>query len=369
MKQRKLYTVTLSLGLMALALVGFANHRLLSFLFDGMAGLLLVMSLPAAASRWNPLTMRINPKLALLVISVFVSVLIVEAILQVFFFNYFPPLTGGYRNAFDSTLGWFPVPNDRATGNGPSFANNSMGLRGGEFQQTGKVGIMFLGDSFVWGHSIPAVEERFTEKIQARHPEWNIYNVGVVGYGTDQEFLLLQRVFDRLKPRIVFLVFCTENDHENNSASFCFSCYKPHFTTHTAGLQLHGIPVPCSENMYYAAHPLLSRSHLFRLVVRVWKKFTLPPGSVHNDPTPALILEMRKYLQDKGSYFIVGLTAPDPEIELLLQRAGIPSVDLNTDYRIPGDSIGHWTTQGHSFAAVRIEKFLLTNSVTSHLLP
>jgi hypothetical protein len=327
------------------------------------------MTLPWPTSRWNPLTLRINPRLVLLVISLVISALMAEAILQLFCFSYFPPLSGGYRNAFDSTLGWFPVPNDRAPGYGPPVANNSMGFRGGEFQRSGKVGIMFLGDSFVWGYAIQVPEDRFTEKIQARHPEWNIYGAGVIGYGTDQEFLLLQRMYDTLKPSIVFLVFCTENDHQDNSASISYGCYKPHFTTNATGLQLQGVPVPCSENLYCAAHPLLSRSCLFRLLVRVWKKFTLPRPVAHDDPTPGLILEMGKYLRTKGAYFAVGLTAPDPAIELLLQHSGIPWLELNTGNRIPGDSSGHWTAQGHSFAAQRIEQFLLTNNAHSRLLP
>lgn len=247
------------------------------------------------------------------------------------------------------------------------MANNSMGFRGGEFQRTGKVGIMFLGDSFVWGYDIHTLEDRFTDKIQAKHPEWNIYNLGVVGYGTDQELLLLQRTFDRLTPHIVFLLFCAENDHQDNSTSINYGCYKPYFTTNAAGVQLQGVPVPCSENLYCAAHPLLSHSFLFRLVVRIWKRFTLPPGVRQDDPTPALILEMRKYVQAKDAYFVVGLTAPDPEIESLLQHSGIPWLDLKTDYRLSGDY--HWTTQGHSFAAEKIEQFLLTNNVLSHPLP
>jgi hypothetical protein len=366
MKQHKLYAGTLAVALVALAISGFAHHGTLPCLLIG-AGLLVVMLLPAAAARWNPLARRISPQCALLVVSTFISVLLAEAVLQVFYSNCFPRTSGGYSTAFDSTLGWFPVPNYYSPSEGAGMANNSMGFRGREFHRTGKVGIMILGDSFVWGWGIAASEDRFTDKIQARHPEWNIYGAGVTGYGTDQELLLLQRIFDQLKPRIVFLNFCTENDHQDNSANMSYGNYKPYFTTNAAGVQLQGIPVPCSERAYCAAHPLLSRSYLFQLGVRVWKKFTVPPLVVHDDPTPALLLEMREYLQAKGACFIVGFTAPDPEIERLLQRSGIPSLVFKPDDRYGADL--HWTTQGHSLAAERIEQFLLTNSVVSHLLP
>ncbi len=366
MKQRELCAGALVLGLIALALSGWADYHSLVYLAGGTAGLLLLMKLLSASSHWKPLALCVAPKLALSVTAIFVSALIAEATLQLCCFNYFPRLSGGYRNAFDRTLGWLPVPNDREPGDGPPVANNSLGFRGDEFHRAGKVGIMFLGDSFVWGYAIRAPEDRFTDKIQAKHPEWNIYNVGVIGYGTDQELLLLKRVFDKLNPRVVFLVFCTENDHKDNTTSISYGCYKPYFTTNAAGLHLGGVPVPCSENLYCAAHPLLSRSYLFRLVVRVWKKFTLPRPVVNDDPTPALILEMRKYLQAKGASFAVGLTAPDPQIQRLLQRCGIPSLDLNTIYRRPGDY--HWTRRGNAVVAERIERFLMTNNALCQAL-
>jgi hypothetical protein len=329
-------------------------------------GLLLLLRLAAAASRWHASAWRINPKLALLVVSMFISLLLAEAILQVLFSHHFPPTGGGFGDDYDSTLGWFPTPNYCNWSDGSGMTNNSLGFRGLEFQRAGKVGIMFLGDSFVWGHGVENPQDRFTDKIQAKHLEWNIYGAGVIGYGTDQELLLLQRIFDRLKPRIVCLIFCTQNDHQDNSSNLRYGYYKPHFTTNATGLQLHGVPAPYATRACYATHPLLSRSDLFQLVVRVWKRFTLPSMVVHDDPTPALILEMRKYVEAKGACFVVGLTARDPEIEPLLQRAEIPWLDLTTYYTFPADY--HWTAQGHRFAAERIEQFLLTNTVVSRAL-
>ena len=173
MQQRKLYAGTLAAGLVALAISGFTNHRTLPWFLVG-AGLLLVLLLPAGVSRWRPLALRINPKLALVVISTFIAVLLGEAMLQVFCYNHFRSYSSGYRSAFDSTLGWSLVPNYHSPSQGTAMANNSLGFRGREFQRTGKVGIMILGDSFVWGWGIEAPEDRFTDKLHARHREWNI---------------------------------------------------------------------------------------------------------------------------------------------------------------------------------------------------
>ncbi len=314
-----------------------------------------------AVSGGSGLERRISGRLMLLVASTFISILLAEGILQVTCFNSFHRVSGGYRSAFDSTLGWFPVPNYRSPTEGLDMTNNSLGFRGGEFQRNGTAGIMFLGDSFVWGWGIPAVKDRFTDRLQAGHPAWNVWGVGVTGYGTDQELLLLRRIYDQLNPRVVFLIFCTENDHQDNSANMSYGNYKPYFTTNAAGVELHGVPVPCSERAYCAEHPLLARSYLFQLLVRVWKKLTLPPLTVNDDPTPALLLEMQRYVQGKGACFVVGLTAPDPGIERLLDRSGTPFLVFKADKRFGEDF--HWTPQGHRLAAERIEEFLQTNTV------
>ena len=91
-------------------------------------------------------------------------------------------------------------------------------------------GILFLGDSYLWGYDVEAAE-RFTDKLQVRHPEWSIYNLGVSGYGTDQEYLLLNRYFDEYKPQVVFLLFCEETDHEDNRSNMRYGgYYKPYCT-------------------------------------------------------------------------------------------------------------------------------------------
>ncbi len=85
----------------------------------------------------------------------------------------------------DSELGWFPIPNSskRITGSRTITAtHNSAGFREAERPKERKPVAAFLGDSFVWGYDVEAAE-RFTEKLQSKHPEWEIHNFGVSGYG------------------------------------------------------------------------------------------------------------------------------------------------------------------------------------------
>src|SRR5882762_9040082 len=134
---------------------------------------------------------------------------------------------------YDKTLGWFPIANRQAYLLGSrafGVTNNSEGFRASERTASDKPGIIFLGDSFVWGYDVEA-SERFTDKLQALHPELAIYSMGVSGYGTDQEFLLLREQLKRVRPILVFLVYCTVNDDLENSENMLQrQYYKPYFT-------------------------------------------------------------------------------------------------------------------------------------------
>ena len=98
----------------------------------------------------------------------------------------------------DAELGWAPVPNASATFTGTrtvTVRNNSLGLRNLEPGRAHKPTVIFVGDSFVWGYDVEA-NERFTELLRTELPAARIVNAGVPGYGTDQEYLLLARIWD-----------------------------------------------------------------------------------------------------------------------------------------------------------------------------
>jgi hypothetical protein len=260
-------------------------------------------------------------------------------------------------------LGWAPVPNEQTVFTASrriSVTNNNYGFRGPEPDRSGKPCILFLGDSFVWGFDVEA-SERFTEKLQAGHPEWSIVNLGVSGYGTDQEYLVLQKYFDQFRPRLVFLVICGDNDNEDNSWNCRGGYYKPYYTLADGRLKLDGVPVPHSERTFFADHPRLESSCLVRLVIRVFYRATSPaPRKNPEPPTGVILLEMRRFVASKGALFAVGLQQANAELEKFLRDYQIPYVDLTTTnaahrYTQFG---AHWTPDGHRFVAGRIDEFL-----------
>lgn len=84
-----------------------------------------------------------------------------------------------------------------------------MGLPDEEFSLDAKPTVMFLGDSFVWGLDSEA-DERFTELLKPKLPDYNVLAAGVAGFGTDQEYLLLKRLWPKVKPAVVVLIFCSD---------------------------------------------------------------------------------------------------------------------------------------------------------------
>lgn len=130
----------------------------------------------------------------------------------------------------DRELGWALAPNQggalsyQRNYSAPSlfnnaFRTNSLGLRDREHpaSSSGKQRIMVLGDSFTEGWGVDEIEAypRVLERLLGNVDVWNM---GVVGYSTDQEFLQLKRWIDRIHPGYVILGFY-ENDIGDNTRS------------------------------------------------------------------------------------------------------------------------------------------------------
>ena len=107
--------------------------------------------------------------------------------------------------------------------------HNSLGLRDIEHNAERRPNIMFVGDSFVWGYDVEA-RDRFTERLREQLSSARIINAGVPGYGTDQEYLLLNRIWNVTRPDVVVLIFCSNNDRADNSSNLRYAGYlKPYF--------------------------------------------------------------------------------------------------------------------------------------------
>jgi len=276
--------------------------------------------------------------------------------------------TLSYR--YDQELGWFPVKNSSLQFKGSrviSIQHNEDGFRDRAHGPKGKKRIAFLGDSYVWGYDAE-VEERFTEKLQARLPEWEVLNLGVSGYGTDQEFILLQKVFDRYQPDILVLVF-SDNDVEENTMNTAHKgYYKPYFEEVDHELVERGVPVPKSIRYYEAEYPLLFKSQLAQMLAGSYLARRTPKHVSAANPTLKIIWQMKRYVESRGTRFIVAYV---DDLQGDKKRAFceackidylflMDSSLMNWEFLYPTQG-NHWRPKGHDHVCSKLYEFLTAN--------
>src|SRR5882724_8845194 len=267
---------------------------------------------------------------------------------------------------YDAELGWAPIPGSTSSVTNArtiQSRHNSLGLRDDEFVLDAKPTILFLGDSFVWGLDAES-GERFSELLKPRIPGYKILAAGVSGYGTDQEYLLLQKLWPKVKPAVVVLIFCTDNDRADNSSNIRYEGYqKPYFATAADGsLVLAGQPVPKSRLQAIKEDWWVRHSWLVRLANAIYLKLRHPALQVP-DPTERLVDKIRQFVESNGGKFLVGLQTSDAALARHLQAARIPFVSFDGAASYPGASVGgHWTPEGHKLVAERLFGLLSANA-------
>src|SRR5262249_115467 len=260
----------------------------------------------------------------------------------------------GEAYQFDSELGWLPAPNASAqhtTGNRTiSLKHNSLGLRERELSDITAPTILFLGDSFTYGYDAE-VNERFSDLLQKELPQYGIVNAGVSGYGTDQEFLLMKRLWNDIRPKLVVLTFCVDNDRDDNSSSFRYrKYYKPYFVrTHEGEWQVRGYPLPRLTPDDIPSSVWVERFALARFVVNAYRALRNREIIVP-DRTEDLIGMMRQTVEARGARLVVGLQRHEPRLEAYLQAQKIlyTTFDEAPAYPIAG---WHWTPEGNALVA------------------
>ena len=268
---------------------------------------------------------------------------------------------------YDAELGWAPIPSSNSIVTNVRtihVQHNSLGLRDIEFSLDAQPTIMFLGDSFVWGLDAEA-NERFSDVLRTRISSHKILAAGVSGYGTDQEYLLLKRLWAKIQPAVVVLIFCTQNDRLDNSTNIRYEGYqKPYFATAPDGsLVLQGEPVPKSRLQYIKEDWLVRNLWLARLVTSTYVKIAHPLLYVP-DPTERLVSKIREFVEANGAKFLVGLQYTDPGLIRHLQANRIPFVTFDGAAFYPGAGFGvHWTPEGHKLVAERVVGLLTENNI------
>jgi len=258
---------------------------------------------------------------------------------------------------YDKQLGWFPIPNNEQKFRGSQLINvknNNLGFRDITHKKKRKKRIAFIGDSFVWGYDVEQ-HQRFTDILQSQLQDWEIINMGISGYGTDQAYLLLQRWFDHFQPDIIFLLYNSDNDLGENTHNKRYGYYKPYFIIDNEQLKLKGVPVPVSMRYYHKKYPLTSKSKLAEFLFRYFQE----EETIVKDPTRILMKKIQEFVYSNGSIFYLAFINKGDKDQScsFCEEEKIEHLFLTNSFKY--DSFGnHWTPQGHKFAAEKIYSFL-----------
>jgi hypothetical protein len=294
------------------------------------------------------------------------------------------PEDGGLSYAhdrYDAALGWRPVPDYDRDG----IRTNSLGIRADRefaFERDPTVArIVAVGDSYTWGeHTFSRqIDNRQTYPAVLEHllPETEVLNLGVHGWGTDQQYLYLTSLGLRFQPDLVILGFY-EYNLERNDASF-FNYAKPRFLLEDGELLLTGSPVPPPDEIL--AEPL--RFPSFYLAAFVRKRVDRMLDQTKLRPietrrawrvTRAILEAARRETEATGAHFLLvyipheigrWATAVETAVVDWSEQTGThllnlrpvfasrPEADWNELYD------GHWTAKGHAVAAEAVRDYIL----------
>ena len=291
---------------------------------------------------------------------------------------------------YSETYGWELRPGFRSERGGKQITVNALGYRGDEHPlepSPDRPRVVMLGDSLAFGYEV-ADAETFSAIIEAGR-RYEVVNLSVPGYGTDQELIRLQAEGMRYHPDIVILNFCIENDFVDNvcTAFFYDGLHpKPYFRLVGGGLLKYDDQLRRSFPTRLALW-LRERSHLYN---RLFHRAPIPHGADwarrmdealrDRDAavalTAALIGRINGVAAAGGASFLA-LVYPNkttfkggsPMLEALLGSGllgGATVIDMAERYRARSllfhdlalDAMGHLSPAGHRVTAQIIEELL-----------
>jgi hypothetical protein len=317
------------------------------------------------------------------------GLLAVEGVLRLVDPDYFYELHAEESsNVYSVTYGWELRRGFHGLDFGHMATVNSRGYRGTEhpYEKTpGRTRVVMLGDSIAYSAGVDD-DRTFSALLEKRHPDLEVVNLAVGGYGTDQELIKLEREGLRYHPDVVILHFCLFSDYTDNSlASALFDARqpKPYFTWDGHALVKHDEHLKLAP-LRKLAQWLSDYSHLYNRLRLLGGLGRAPrqPGvwaerknRVEDNLGPAaeltfaLIRRMSELSRQAGARFYL-VVHPDEfafrHRSRLLRKLctapmleGITVVEMGDRHRAAGldfaqfaiDEPGHLTERGHEVAA------------------
>jgi lysophospholipase L1-like esterase len=226
---------------------------------------------------------------------------------------------------YDPLLAWSGIPNASGTLEWADarfgVRQNALGFRGPLYgPTTGARRVAVLGDSFVWGFGVEDEEvfPRVMERLSRAPLE--MVNLGVSGYGTDQEYLLWSSLGHRFHARDVLLVVTITNDIFDDQAAERYGYAKPRFTLRRDGsLELENVPVPRHEGPWDVTERATPSSSGLAALAARWGGLSLTLDALSCYGPGRVALEERGVLPRR---------VPGYDVEAALYRESDPAVSV-----------------------------------------
>ena len=293
---------------------------------------------------------------------------------------------------FDPHMGWVNVPGRQVRFRRIDFdtqvAINPDGLRGPQIpleRAPGRSRILLLGDSFAFGHGVND-EETSAHALSRLLPATDVVNLGVTGYSTDQELLLLRERGLDWQPDLVILYLCA-NDLLDNGKEFAWGLYwKPRFVLSGDSLHLERTVLPERVPARVRLQREIHRHFvLYDVLSWQWARLrsrptpgglrpaldesagSVTPRSEAHRVTRRLLLEMIQLCHARGIPFLLVVVPPFPAPDLLTDlpppgtgaRLDLTPVLAAYQEAHPDSALGfrydtHWNARGHRVVAQAI---------------
>lgn len=248
---------------------------------------------------------------------------------------------------FDPELGWSYIPNQSVTQEFGSDQRqvtmyfDDLGCRvatPGDRADRSAPTTLFVGDSYTFGHGV-MYEESFVGRLAMR-PDFpfQVVNLGVQAYGTDQSLLLLKRQFGKFNTKLVVYTFTSMQIGRNEA-------YDKRIQ-HPDDLSLGTKPLFALKpdgSLYLAKKALEFKDYSYS---RVWAALQIlklrwgPKPNVRL--TRALIQEMKNFVESNGARFVVVDWYDDPSfpwgLDVDVIRLGANAPAGWPDWIIPGET-------------------------------
>ncbi len=254
----------------------------------------------------------------------------------------------GY-DRYHPLFGWICKPNLESFQDGrqPPVSTNSVGFRSTQDfdheKPEGWTRVVVVGDSFTFGEEV-GDDDVWPLRLEQRLEDVEVFNMGIHGFGTDQQLRVLEEEGVKTHPDVVIVGFFLENILRNGLSFRDYS--KPRYILQGEDLTLTNSPVPSPGELLaqkpdrplsYLLHHLKTRL-ASRLIGSNLDELAEKQGLF--PLTRAILARMKERSEECGAKMMVvvipGLHWPMPKAEELIkvwgQESGFEVVELTPPF-------------------------------------